>query len=44
MAVMAETASTKGRANVKGVTGRITQVTGAVVDVAFAGGQTCRRS
>ena len=38
MAVMAETASTKGRANVKGVTGRVTQVIGAVVDVAVRGG------
>ena len=36
-------AKTSTKANVKGVTGRVTQVTGAVVDVQFDGG-TCRPS
>jgi F-type H+-transporting ATPase subunit beta len=35
---MAETVATKPRTNVKSVTGRVTQVTGAVVDVQFDGG------
>jgi F-type H+-transporting ATPase subunit beta len=34
---MAATPTTKSKANVKGVTGRVTQVTGAVVDVQFDG-------
>ena len=35
---MAVESTTKNRTNVKGVTGRVTQVTGAVVDVQFDGG------
>jgi F-type H+/Na+-transporting ATPase subunit beta len=35
---MVENAATKMRTNVKSVTGRVTQVTGAVVDVQFDGG------
>src|SRR3977135_1355538 len=38
MAMMPETVATKGRANMKGVTGRVTQGTGAVVDVQCDGG------
>src|SRR5438477_12169713 len=37
MEMPVETTTTKNRANVKGVTGRVTQVTGAVVDVQFDG-------
>src|SRR5258705_2097930 len=37
MEMPVETTTTKNRANVKGVTGGVTQVTGAVVDVHFDG-------